>query len=195
MDKKLMELRKEIKRRKPYFISQDSYRRKRIRKRWRRPKGLHSKMRLQTKGHRKLVKPGYGSPRAVYGLHHSGLEIIRVSSEKCIREVNKEKQGIVVASAVGLRKKIELIKKAKVLGINILNIKDIDSFLKNAEEEIKKRKEGKDAKLKKKKEKESAKKTPAKKKEEKLSEKLSEEDKKEIEKKEKDKILTKKEIQ
>ena len=191
MNKNLLELRKRIKSKKPYFVSQDINKRKRIRERWRKPRGWQSKMRLQRKGHRKCVKPGYGSPKDVYGLHSSGLEMLRINSEKELKDINPKTQGIIVAGAVGLKKRIELIKKAKEAGITILNIKNADLFLKNIEEERRKKKEEK-AKEGEKKEKAEKKKKASKKKEQ--APKKSEEERKEEEKKEKDKILTKKEM-
>jgi large subunit ribosomal protein L32e len=195
MNKKLLELRKRMKARKPEFIGQDSWKRKEIRKRWQKPRGYHSKLRRRLRGYRKLVTAGYGSPNEVYGLHPSGLEIIRVSSEKDLKNINKETQGALVSGAVGMKKRMGIVKKAKEAGIKILNVNDPDSFLKMVEEDIKKRKEKKAKESENKKT--AEKKKPIAKKKEKeaeLAEKLSEEDKKEAEKKEKDKLLTRKEI-
>ena len=139
-----------------------------------------------------MVTTGYGSPKAVYGLHLSGLEKANINSVSPIESINKETQGIIISSAVGTKKRIEIIKKAKEAGIKILNIKDPDEFLKKIEENIKKKKEEKAKKEKKKKAAEKKKKVAKKEKPE-LSEKLSEEEKKEAEKKEKDKLLTKQE--
>ena len=42
---RLLELRKRIKRKKPEFIRQDAHKKKSLESKWRKPKGLHSKMR------------------------------------------------------------------------------------------------------------------------------------------------------
>ena len=51
-----LELRKKIKAKKPNFVSQDTHKRKRIRPRWRKPRGWHSKIRLHKIGYRKMVR-------------------------------------------------------------------------------------------------------------------------------------------
>lgn len=191
--KELLELRKRIKKKKPVFVKQDVHKKTRLKKKWRRPRGRHSKIRLNIRGYRKGVRKGYGSPRAVYGFHPSGLKEIKVSNINDFEKINSKEHGAVISSTVGIKKRIELLKKAKELGIVVLNFKDIDKFLKDTEE---KRKVEKEAKEKRKKAKESKKKEKEKKadekKKEKLAEKLTEEEKKDKEKMEKDKILTKK---
>ena len=190
MTKELLQLRKRIKSKKPTFVRQDTHKRKRIRKRWQRPRGWQSKIRLNKRGYRKTVRPGYGSPKKVAGLHSSGLKIIRINSEAELKGIDPETQGIIIASSVGTKKKISIIKKTKDAGITILHIKYPDSYLKKVEENIKKKKEEKTKKEDKKKQ---AEKKKAAEKKPKLSEKLTEEEKKEEEKKEKDQLLTKKE--
>jgi len=187
--KELLELRKQIKRKKPDFVRQDPHK-KRLRKKWVKPRGLHSKVRLKKAGHPKKVSAGYRAPKEVRGLSKEGLKVIIINNESELSKVDKEKEGIIVSGKVGLRNKILLLKKAKENGIKVLNL-DVDEYLKRKEEEIRKRFEKKKAKEEKKKAKKKEEKKG--KKEEKLEEKLSEEEKKEQEKKEKDKLLTKRE--
>jgi len=192
--KDLLALRKSIKKKKPGFVRQDAHKKPRLKKKWRRARGIHSKIRLKKRGYRKNVRKGYGSPNKVYGLHPEGLKGVVVKSLDDLKSITKEK-GAVISANIGLKKKIELLKKAKELGIIVLNFKDIDKFLKSSEEKQKARKKAKEERKKKKaaKKKEKEKKVEEKKKEEKLAEKLTDEEKKEKEKEEKDKILTKKE--
>jgi large subunit ribosomal protein L32e len=189
----LLGLRKQIKNKKPEFISQD-YKKKRIKRRWRKPRGIDSKLRLGVRGYPKKVSTGYGSPKNARGLHKSGLIIVSVSSLADLEAVKKEKEGIIIKSNVGLKKKVEIVKKAKEKGIKILNLKDPDQFLKLVSERIEKKKEEK-KKLTEKKEKRAKQvREKEKEKEEKegLADKVSDEEKKDEEKKEKDKVLTKK---
>ena len=190
----LLELRKQIKRKKPDFIRQCHTKKTRLTAKWRKPKGIHSKMREKRKGHRKSPSPGYGSPKKVKGLHVLGLKSVRIISNKDLGNIDANNEGIILSATLGLRKKIEIIKKAVEKKIKILNIKDPEQFLKSVEKQMKKKKETKEAKTKEKekKKKEKEKKITAKKKE-KLAEKLTEEEKKEQEKKEQDKLLIKKE--
>lgn len=177
-----------MKRKKPSFVRQD-FHKKRLRKRWVKPRGLHSKVRLRKAGHPMKVSSGYGYPKEVRGLSKDGLKIRIIHNENELGSINKEKEGIIISSTVGLKNKISLLKKAKEKGIKVLNL-DVDEYLKRKEEELKKRLEKKKTKEEGKKKKEEKKV----KKEEKLEEKLSEEEKQEKEKQEKDKLLTKREI-
>ena len=190
--KELLALRKKIKDKKPDFIRQD-FHKKRLRKRWVKPRGLHSKVRLKKAGHAKKVSNGYGSPKKVRGLSKGGLKIIMVHNENELSKVNKESEGIIVASGVGLKNKMLLLKKAKEMEIKVVNL-DVEEYIQKKDEEIKKKAEAKKTKKEKKKKKESEEKE-TKKKGDKLEEKLSDDEKKEAEKKEKDKLLTKRELQ
>lgn len=192
--KELLEKRKAIKKKKPKFIMQDAHKLSKLKKKWRRPRGSDSKMRQGFKSYNKCVEPGYGSPKEVKGLDRSGLEPIIVNTLKDLENINKEKQGIIISSAVGKKKKVEIIKKANELTITILNIKDSSKYLNDVEQGMKQRKEERLKKSKKKAEK-KVKEEKKEKKDDKLAEKvLDEEDKVKEEKKEKDKVLTKKEI-
>jgi large subunit ribosomal protein L32e len=76
--KELLKLRAEIASRRPEFVRQESWRYKRLKPSWRKPKGIDSKMRLQVKGWPKIVKVGYRGPAAVRGLHPSGFRDVLV---------------------------------------------------------------------------------------------------------------------
>lgn len=186
--KTLLEVRSEIKNRKPVFIRQDNPKRMKLNYKWRKPKGIHSKIRHRFKGRRKMPSPGYKSPAKVKNLHSSGLEMINVASVEDIKTLKKETQGIIISKSTGDKKRLEILKKAKELNINVLNL--------NANEHIKKieymiSSKNKTTKEPKKEEpkKEESKKEPKEK--ESKSEEIAD-DKKETEKKEKDKLLTKK---
>lgn len=187
--KGLLEIRKELKERKPEFIRQDTQKRKKLSLKWKKPKGIHSKMRHHFKGKRKSPSPGYKSPSKVRGLHASGLKIVSVHSARDVDRIKKDTEGIIVSGQVGMKKNYEILKKAKQLGISVLNI-NADDRIKKTEDFIISKKNGKKEAKKEPKEKTEAKKEWHKEKEQ--GQKLSEEDKKEAEKKEKDKLLTRK---
>lgn len=176
--KKLIALRKEKKSKKPVFRPQDSWKRKLLPKSWRRPKGLHSKMRLKFKGNPKLPSQGYRSPKKVRGMHGSGLTTVLVRSANQLEGLKSE--GIIIASALGSKKRIEIIKKAAEKKIKVVNL-DAEEYLKKKE---------KAAQPKKKEEpKQETKAKPSEKKSEKS--KATEEEKRKEEKKEIEKIITK----
>jgi large subunit ribosomal protein L32e len=189
--KALLALRKKMKNKKPDFIMQDYHKMRRLSEKWKKPRGIDSKMRLHLKGYSKSVEPGYRSPKAVRYLSSNGFTQNIVSNENAMSGLDKAKDGVIISAAVGKRRKVELITKAKQLGLTILNIKNADAYLASIAEDMKKRKEERGKRQKKKSE---EKPKDAKKSDEKLAEKvMTHEEKLKEEKKETDKILTKKE--
>ncbi len=119
--KRLLELRKEMARRRPEFIRQESWRYKRIKPSWRRPRGIDSKMRMEVKGWPKRVKVGYRGPKAVRGLHPSGYKEVLVHNIKELEKLDPETEAARIAHTVGARKRKEILERAKELGIKVLN--------------------------------------------------------------------------
>ena len=183
----LLELRNKIKYKKPDFIRQDYQRRKRLGRKlkWRKPKGIHSKIRHHFKGRRKMPSPGYKSPAKIRGLHSSGLKMIMVHTLSQMEKIDNKVEGIVIAGTVGMKKRLELFRKAKQLNIKVLNL-NVDEEIKYIEDYINLKK--KKIEIKKG---EKPKETKEAKKEEQKEQKLSDEEKKEAEEKEKQKVLTK----
>ena len=64
VEARLLQLRRLTKSKKPTFLRQDATRNKSLVKKWVKPKGMHSKMRLHLRGRRASPSPGYASPRA-----------------------------------------------------------------------------------------------------------------------------------
>ena len=189
---KLLELRRKIKSRKPNFSRQSAHKKDSLGDMWRRPKGLHSKLRLKKAGHKKKVSKGYGSPNSVRGLSSQGFKTVLVSDSNVVGKINPSEYCIIISSTVGLRKKMEILKEAISKKIKIMNFKNPEAYLKKAEDDIKKKKEEKSQKTEAKKKKKEELKKKADEKEKKLEEELSDDEKKENEKKDKDKLLTKK---
>ena len=185
-----LKTRKMLKAKKPNFLREDHQKRACIPLPWRRPSGLHSKMRHRFAGHRALVHPCYGSPQEAYGLHPSGYEQILIHTLIELAKLNPKTQGAILGSTLGQPRRIALLTKAKQLGVKVLNVKDIDGELKTVQDGLAARKEAKakTAKEKESKAQEKAKAAQAKKPE--LAEKVSEEEQKKQEKEEKDKVLT-----
>lgn len=184
--KDLLKLRKSIKAKKPKFTRQDSHKRIEVPERWRKPRGRQSKMKKGFAGHRATPNPGFGSPRAVRGMHKSGLIPIIVNNVAELSAINIKTQGAVFSGKLGVRKTGALLTKAKELGVNVLNVKDIDAKLKQIQDDLAARKEAKKKRTEKKEAKTKEKEKTAKKKEEKEK---TEEEQKEKEKKDLDKAL------
>jgi large subunit ribosomal protein L32e len=187
--KELIELRKKIKSKKPNFVRQDVNKLPRLKNKskWRKPKGYHSKLKAR-KNQRKLVSPGYGSPKQVKGVHKSGLKPVLIDNKKELSEINNKEQGIIISGRLNIMNKLDIVKQAIEKKINILNIKQPEKFVKETEEKFKKR-EQKKKKIKEKKKKKITKKE---KQQESIEDKLTEEEKKKLEKQEIDRLLTKK---
>jgi large subunit ribosomal protein L32e len=129
-----VKLRRRVKANKPKFQGQEVWRYKRIRDRWRRPRGVDSKMRQNVKGWPKTVNVGYGGPKTAKFLHPSGYREVLVYNLSEIEGLDTETQAIRIAHKVGGRKRMEILTKAKERGLHILNPRE----LKEAKEESEK---------------------------------------------------------
>ena len=138
---RMLELRRIIKKKKPVFLRQD-FQIKKLQTKWRKAKGIHSKMRRKMAGHILMPNPCFGSPKAVRGLNANGRRDILVNN---VNDIANVKNGCcaVIASGVGLRKKLDIAKKAAASGIAVSNLTDVNAFIKNTEEMMKKKKDGK----------------------------------------------------
>ncbi len=118
---RLLRIRRIISRRRPKFIRQESWRYVRVKENWRRPRGIDSKMRLKLKSRPALVNIGYGSPKKVRGLHPSGKKEVLIHNVEELEKINPEVEVARIAHTVGLRKRIQILERAKELGITVLN--------------------------------------------------------------------------
>ena len=193
MERKLLDLRKKAKKEKPDFVVKESKFSARVKSRWRFPRGKHSAVRQVHRGRPALVSIGYGSPRAVRGLHSSGLEKVLVHNLQELLTVNPGVQGAVIASTVGKKKKLELLKASQEKKIPVLNVKDVGKLSESIMGEFTARKEAKGKKLqeKSKKVEDKKKKAEDKKKEKKEAKEGSVEEKVQQEKKMVEKTITK----
>jgi large subunit ribosomal protein L32e len=114
-------LRKAVKARHPQFRRHESWRYKRVKKRWRKPRGIDNKMRLSAKGWPKSVNIGYGGPKVARGLHPSGYEEVLVHTPHKVAAVDPKTQAIRIAHTVGTRKRIQIAALAREHEIHVLN--------------------------------------------------------------------------
>ena len=134
--------RDRVKNKKPVFRRQESWRYKRVKESWRRPRGIDSKMRKKVKGWPRSVEVGYRSPKKTRGLHPSGYAEALVYNIDDVEKVSPETQVIRIAGAVGARKRIEISARAEERGIHILNPREVKE-LEESEEERKEKEEEK----------------------------------------------------
>lgn len=114
-------LRKVVKARKPKFRRHESWRYKRLKESWRKPRGLDNKMRLEVKGWPRRVKVGYGGPKIARGLHPSGCKEVLIHTPDEIAKVDPKTQAIRIAHTVGTRKRIQIASLAREKEIHVLN--------------------------------------------------------------------------
>ncbi|MCS7120615.1 MAG: 50S ribosomal protein L32e [Nitrososphaerota archaeon] len=119
--KDLVEKRKREKKKNPKFRRQESWRYKRLKENWRRPKGLDNKMRKKVKGWPQSPNIGYGGPKKSRGLHPSSLKEIIVFNVDDLETIRPDVEAIRIGHTVSKRKRIEIINKAKEKGIYVLN--------------------------------------------------------------------------
>lgn len=117
----LVATREKEKKKKPKFRRQESWRYRRLKERWRRPRGLDNKVRRKVKGWPSAPNSGYRGPRPSRGLHPSGLKEVRVFNVDDLDEVDPNLEAVRIAHTVGGRKRIEIITRAKEMGVRVLN--------------------------------------------------------------------------
>ncbi|MBT6774545.1 50S ribosomal protein L32e [Candidatus Woesearchaeota archaeon] len=146
-NERLLELKKKNKKSRSKFVVKESKFSARVKSRWRFPRGKHSKVRQMHKGRPTLVSAGFRSPRAVRGLHSSGLEFATVNNVKELMTLNPEKQGALI-SKIGNKKKLDLLKLALEKKIAVLNVKNVADAIKKIEDSFSARKKLKEEKTK-----------------------------------------------
>ena len=119
MIKKLLELRKKMKLKKPSFVRQDAHKHIKLGTSWRARKGRHNKYRVRKKGSN--PSPSYGSPSAVRGLHASGKKEVMVYRVSDIDSVDKDKEAARISASVGLKKRMDIINHAEKLKVRVFN--------------------------------------------------------------------------
>lgn len=118
-----MRIRKTQNKKRPSFRRVESWRYKKLAKKgWRKQLGIDNKTRRKTKNGVKSPEPGYRNPKAIRGLHPSGLEDMLVMHKREVDELDPEVHGIRIASRLGARKRIDLIDYAQEKGFRILNL-------------------------------------------------------------------------
>ncbi len=105
----------------PSFKRQEWFRYKRLGDRWRRPRGLHSKMRRHMGYRPPVVRAGYRTPKDVRYIHPSGFREVLVHNISELEDVDPKVQAVRIGGTVGKRKRKEIIEKADGLNIRVLN--------------------------------------------------------------------------
>jgi large subunit ribosomal protein L32e len=132
------------KHKKPKFKRQESWRYKRVKENWRKPRGIDSKMRKKVKGWPPSPNAGYRSPKKTRGLHPSGYVEVRVQTVEDLNGLDPKTQAIRIARTVGGKKRVEILALADERGIHVLNpriAKELEEFEEEEMEEEEEEKE------------------------------------------------------
>jgi len=119
--KKLLALRYEMSHDRIAFLRQEWFRFPRLGEKWRRPRGMHSKMRRHIQYRPNVVSIGYRGPAKVRCLHPSGFQEVMVWNPDQLDKVDPKVQAVRVGGSVGFKKRQAIEKKADELGIRVLN--------------------------------------------------------------------------
>ena len=107
--------------RRPAFKRQEWFRYQKLGESWRRPKGIHSKMRRNLKRRPPVVDIGFRGPAEVRGLHPSGFEEVLVYNVEGLEGIDPKAQAVRIGGTVGTKKRIDIQERADELGIRVLN--------------------------------------------------------------------------
>ncbi|KAN0065755.1 60S ribosomal protein L32 [Thecaphora frezii] len=112
-----------VKKRTKAFKRHHSDRYDRVGESWRKPKGIDSAVRRRFKGQIAMPKIGYGSNKKTRHLMPNGYRRFVVSNVRDVELLlmHNNSYAAEVAHNVSSKKRIEILEKAKVLGIKVTN--------------------------------------------------------------------------
>ena len=133
---RLRKIRSNLKRRRPKFIRIESWRYNRVKKRWRRARGIDSKTREKKGGWPKQPLIGYRSPKKIRYQTSSGKEEVIIYSPDDLSLIDSKIQIGRIAANIGRRKRERIINEAELLSIKIINPISVKVDLGDLEEEL-----------------------------------------------------------
>lgn len=119
--KAALELRSAKNDARPAFKRQEWFRYQRLGEKWRKPKGIHSKMRRHLSYRPPVVSIGFRGPKMVRDYHPSGFQEVMVYNASQVEKVDPKVQAIRIGGTVGGKKRMAITEKADELGIRVLN--------------------------------------------------------------------------
>lgn len=111
-----------IKRRRVKFARYGWWKKKKLSKSWRRPRGHDNKMREHRGGKPAWVQVGYRRRKEDRGLHPSGMHEVLIFNPNDLAKADPiDEVAVRIAATVGRRKREVIEEKAAALGIKVLN--------------------------------------------------------------------------
>jgi large subunit ribosomal protein L32e len=105
------------------FIRQDRFRFNKLEAKWRRPRGLHSKMRRSLKNEGLIPKTGYGTPKRIRHKLRNGFMPKLVHNMNELQMINSKKEAVVFSKRIGLKKILEFYNYCRNKNIRIVNLR------------------------------------------------------------------------
>jgi large subunit ribosomal protein L32e len=119
--KAMLVKRAEVSGRRPEFRRQEWFRYAKLGIKWRKPRGMHSKMRRHYKYRPTIVSIGFRGPALVRGLASSGFQEVLVYNPSNLDAIDPTIQAARIGGTVGGKKRATIIEKADQLKIRVLN--------------------------------------------------------------------------
>lgn len=116
-----LRMRRAIAARRPTFYRQEWYRHARLGEKWRRPKGLQTKLRRHYGYRINVPSIGFRGPKAVRGLHPSGFREVLVHTVRELDAIDPKLEAARISGTVGGRRRTEIEAAADEKGIRVLN--------------------------------------------------------------------------
>jgi large subunit ribosomal protein L32e len=118
-----LSIKRQLRRTRPAFTRHHPHRKASLGDKWKKPRGLHNKLKDRKRGCGPWVSDGYRTPEAVRGMHISGLVIAHVANASQLTGLDPKTTGVVIART-GAKRQIELIAACQKAGLRVLNHKD-----------------------------------------------------------------------
>ena len=131
---KALSKRNAANRKRPAFKRQNWFRYKRLGQKWRKPRGMHSKMRTRRKYRPPMASISYRGPAAARGLHPSGFAEVVVHRPADLEAIDPQREAARIAATVGDRKREVIEARAAELKIRVLNSRGYEDGSEEEEE-------------------------------------------------------------
>ncbi len=136
----LLKLKRKMNAKRPKFKHYDHQKRREVNPSWRRPRGLHNKMRKGVWGRPASVNVGYRTPVEVRGMHYNSLFPVIVNTLSDIAGIDIKTQGALIAH-VGGRTRRAILLECRQKKVSVFYIKGIDEEIKKIDNKLALRKE------------------------------------------------------
>ncbi len=103
------------------FKRQESWRLKRVKENWRRPRGVTSRMRKEKNGWPSLVKVGHRSDASKRGRHPKGLVERIVRNESDLEGLDPRLHIVRLSARLGEKRRLTLVERVRSLNVHIAN--------------------------------------------------------------------------